>query len=67
MTVKENLFGDLLEIAAGNIAVAISRLNQFTNYANTVPASVTATAEPTSRYPRQTAAAALRTPAGQDR
>jgi hypothetical protein len=37
---QENLFGDLIEIAAGNVSVATERLNQFRDYANTVPASV---------------------------
>jgi hypothetical protein len=36
MPTEGNLFGDLLKIAEGNVAVASSRLRQFETYANTV-------------------------------
>lgn len=50
---RDNLFGDLLEIAAGNVAVANKRLSQFRDYANTVPASVQLERETDRKFSRQ--------------
>ncbi len=46
MPTKGNLFGDLLAIGEGKVELVDERLEEFRNYADTVPGADTGHAEP---------------------